>query len=294
LTLIPTLGIKISQGIAIGGGAQLFDNTSGELNATIDPNGTIQATVGQELLTSFAATFGILLRPGAYWSSLDGLGIGLVFRDRFFTSYNIPVNTYISSVPLTVSFKAVSLYTPRQWIFGLSYKHQRWLWGADLSFNQWSDFPDPNLDITVDLKIPILPVNLNDSQSYPPNFHDTFTARAGVEYLAVDAYDFDFFIRTGYSFDPSPVPPQTGETNYLDTDRHIGGLSLGWQWDGVNDYRFEVPILFDLGLQAQYLVERTVYKNNDVDPSNPGYPHLGFDGWLYAVAATVSTKFDYE
>ena len=294
LTLIPTLGVKLTEGIAVGGGAQLFDNTSGELNATIDPNGTIQATVGQELTTSFAATFGILLKPGEYWDSLKGFRLGFVFRDRFFTTYDIPVNTYIANVPLNVSFRATSLYTPRQWIAGVAYSTTHWLWEADLSFNEWSHFPDPNLVISTQMKIPILPVTLKDSISYPPHFHDTFTVRAGTEWMFVDAHDVDFLTRLGYSFDPSPVPSQHGDTNYLDTDRHITGFSMGCRWHGVGDYRFDVPFLFDLGVQGQYLVPRTSYKRNDVDRENPGYPKVGLSGWLYAICITVSTEFDYE
>jgi long-chain fatty acid transport protein len=294
LTTIPTLAIKLTRGLSVGGGTQIFDNTAGQFNAVVDPNGAVQATVGEELTASYAATFGLMIRPGEYWSPLEGLRFGLVFRDRFYTRYRIPVNSYISSVPLAVYFSAISIYTPRQWVAAVAYSRGRWLWEADLSFNEWSNFPDPNLKVDVNLKIPLLPVTFRNSASFPPHFHDTLTLRAGTEVLAVDGDDLDFFVRAGYSFDPSPVPAQTGDTNYLDTDRHIGGLSLGLQWQGVGETRFETPFAFDVGLQAQYLVPRTSYKLENISPDNPGYPRVGFEGWLYAVVATIGTQFDFE
>ncbi len=294
LTLIPTLSIKLMRGWSIGGGAQIFDNTTGEFNAVVKANGAVDATVGEELTASYAATFGMMFRPGEYWTVLDGLRIGLVFRDKFYTYYDIPVSSYISSVPLAVYFSAFSIYTPRQWVVAAAYTRRRWLWEVDASFNEWSDFPDPTLKVDVQLKIPVLPVTFRNSKRYAPHFHDTFTVRAGSEVLAYDGRDLDLFLRGGYSFDPSPVPPQTGDTNYLDTDRHIGGCSLGLQWSGVGDFRFETPFAFDAAFQAQYLTERRAYKKEDVDADNPGYPSIGFSGWLYAVLATVGTHFDFE
>lgn len=294
LTLIPTMGLKLHRGIALGGGVQLFDNTCGELNATVDSDGTIQATVGQELLTSFAAVVGVLFRPGDYWASLSGWRIGMVFRDRFFTKYDIPVYTSIGDVPLTVGFQATSLYTPRQWVFGVAYERSRWMWEVDISYNEWSDFPDPNLEIDIDFTIPILPITFQGSEIHTPGFHDTTTVRAGMEVTAYTGAQVDLLVRTGYSFDPSPVPNQRGVTNYLDTDRHIGALSLGWAVRGVGNHTFEAPMSLDLVGQAQLLTERVAYKNDDVDPGNPGYPKVGFSGVLYLVGATFSAEFDFE
>jgi len=90
------------------------------------------------------------------------------------------------------------------------------------------------------------------------------------------------------------VPPQTGYTNQLDRDRHVGALSYGLTWKGVGDFRFSAPIKIDTVGQVQYLTRRVFYKNDDVDPSNPGYPKIGMEGWLYSFGLSLSTQFDYE
>jgi long-subunit fatty acid transport protein len=120
------------------------------------------------------------------------------------------------------------------------------------------------------------------------------TVKAGAETTAWRGDDGDFLARLGFAFDPSPIPSQRGDTNYLDTDRWIGGLSFGWRWLGVGPYRFDQALVFDVGGQLQYLPPRVAYKRDNVDADNPGYPKVGFHGWLYAVGATFSVPFDYE
>jgi len=294
LSFIPTFSIKLLDILSIGGGVQTFDNTSGSWHARINQDGSIQATVTQEMIGSYAATAGLMFRPGAYWSEVDGLRFGFVFRDSFFTSYKIPVATSVGGVPLVVEFNATSLYTPRQYVAGLSYATGNWLFAVDGSYNEWSEFPHPSLDVSVHFKIPVLPIAFRDSVAEAPHFHDTVTVKTGAEVTAWRGNDGVFMTRFGLGYDPSPVPPQRGNTNFLDTDRWIGGVSVGWRWLGVGTYKFSAPLVFDLGGQLQYLPARVTEKADTVDPTNPGYPRVGFQGWLYAVGGTLSIPFDYE
>ena len=294
MTFIPTLGVKILDGLSIGGGAQIYDNTSGEWRGRLNSDGSIHATVTQSMNATFWPTGGLMIRAGEFWPALDGWRFGFVFRDRFFTHYTIPVVANVSGIPLTLNMNAISLYTPRQYVAGVSYAAGRWLFALDGSYNQWSDFPSPSLTVNVKFPIPVLPIKFLPSVSHPPHLHDTLTVRAGVETTAWRGADGDFLARAGLAFDPSPVPPQTGDTNYLDNDRYIGSLSFGWRWQGVGAYRFDAPLVIDVAGQAQYLPPRVTYKSSSVDSHNPGYPKVGFRGWLFAVGASLSVPFDYE
>ncbi len=294
VSMFPALAVKILQGLAIGGGVQIFDNTTGNWHGSIDPDGTIEATVTQELRASYVPTAGVMIRPGVYAPAVDGLRFGFVFRDEFFTRYQVPVATYLAGVPMVADFEAISLYTPREFVLGASYAYDRWLFALDAAYNQWSAFPDPSLHMVIRLHIPVLPITLQNSAAVRPGFHDTASVRTGAEARAWQGADGTFFARVGGAFEPSPVPPQRGDTNYLDTDRWIGGASVGWKWLGVRSFRFSAPVVIDLGGQVQYLPPRVAYKNDNVDPSNPGYPKVGFRGWLSAVGASVSVPFDYE
>jgi long-chain fatty acid transport protein len=294
LTFIPTLGVKILEGLSVGGGAQVYDNTSGEWRGRLNPDGSIQATATQAMIASFWPTAGLMFRPGVYWPAVAGLRVGLVFRDQFYTHYTIPVVANVSGIPLALQMNAVSLYTPRQYVAGVSYAVGRWLFALDGSYNEWSNFPSPSLEVRVRFPIPLLPISFRNSVSTPPRLHDTLTVRTGIEAAVWQGADGDFLVRAGAAFDPSPVPPQAGDTNFLDNDRYIGAISLGWRWLGVGAHRFTAPLVFDVGGQAQYLPPRITYKNEEVDPDNPGYPKVGFRGWLFAVGASLSVPFDYE
>jgi len=292
--MIPTLGVKITEGLAIGGGVQSFVDTKGEIYAYIDPSGAVQTKVGEELVMVYFPIASVLFRPGKHWDSMRGWGFGFVYRDQQYTDYLIPISAALGDIPFIVSFAAKSLFLPRQYIGAVSYDGGRWRVEADVAFNEWSEFPDPHLIIKNDVSIPIIPIEFTDSVAHPPKFHDTVTGKAGAEFDIYRHADVDMFLRGGYQIDPSPVPPQTGYTNQLDSDRHVGALSYGLTWKGVGDFRFNAPIKIDTVGQVQYLTRRVSYKNDDVDPSNPGYPKIGMEGWLYSFGLSLSTQFDYE
>lgn len=295
LTLIPTLAVRLADGLGIGGGAQLFDNTSGQIKATADPYGNIVADVGQELIMSYAPLFGLFIDPGKAFYKLDGLKLGFVWRKSFYTHYKFPVNTYIGDVPLNVTFDAISLYMPEQYVFGISYLFdERLRVGLDIAYNRWSDFPDPNLKIEVDMKIPILPIEFLNSKEIEPNLHDTLTTRTGVEFTAFHSEGMDVITRAGYFYDPSPVPDQSGITNYLDTDRHVFSAGAGIKFKKLFGFFLENPFALDAAFQYQHLVERIYKKENWVKSENPGYPEIKFSGSLWCVAITYTVWFDLE
>jgi long-chain fatty acid transport protein len=295
VALVPTLSVRIIDGLGIGGGAQLFDNTSGEINADVSATGEIVTTVGQELPTSFAPMGGIFADFGKFTPAMKGFRLGFTYRRKFFTYYTIPVNTYLGGIPLKVGFEATSLFTPDQFVLGLAYFFRdRWRFALDASYNRWSEFPDPNLRIHVNMTIPLLPVKFQDSEPIDPDFHDTITWRGGVECQAVARPDFDFWLRAGYFYDPTPVPPQTGETNYLDTDRHAVSLSPGFVVRKIGKLPMKAPLVVDLGFQYQYMVPRVFHKEGGSRLLNPGYPKIGIAGSLFATSVMIGTSFDFE
>ncbi len=295
LSVAATVSLRIIDGVAVGGGAQLFDNTSGRIDATVDPNGKVEATVGQELTSYYAPIAGVMIRPELWSGKSSGFRFAAVFREKFFTEYEIPISSYLGGVPLVVNLRAVSLFTPRQWIGGVGYgKNGSYHYELDVSYNEWSEFPDPNFDIDVKFEIPLLPIEFQNSKPYQTDFKDTVTIRAGGEKKFYDGDRLDLWGRGGYAFEPSPVPDQTGETNYLDGDRHIGAIGLGMEIPGFGFSDESLPHRFDFVFQYHYLQKRVFKKDTSIDADNPGYPRIGIDGSLWAVGASYSTLFDYQ
>ena len=79
--------------------------------------------------------------------------------------------------------------------------------------------------------------------------------------------------RGGYAWVPSPVPDQTGITNYVDNDKHVGAIGLGIELGHISRVS-KGPVRFDLALQTQSLVRRTTVKDPSLVKDEDGDGHL--------------------
>lgn len=137
----------------------------------------------------------------------------------------------------------------------------------------------------------------------PGDWADTVDVRAGVRAEGqADAFS------AGVWYAPSPVPEQSGRTNYVDNSRL--GLGLGWRhgWT-VEEQRFSLSV----GVNGQRLLSRSHQKRSDAaDPvvdelpdavqvstgaplvgsaglqtNNPGFPGFSHGGWLWTAMVGV-------
>ena len=137
------------------------------------------------------------------------------------------------------------------------------------------------------LNLPGLPIDLPPpDMPTEPDFHDIFIPRLGVEATVLDHPVVNLVVRGGYSYEPSPVPPQRGRTNYADTDKH--GLSVGL---GVELHILEnlLPEPIQIDLAAQFIYLPTVVTMKD-DPAN-AIGDFRADGWWIGGALTTRLLF---
>jgi len=134
-------------------------------------------------------------------------------------------------------------------------------------------------------------------------WHDTASGAAGIRNVFGDARTF-----LDMRYIPSPVPEQTGRSNYVDNDRF--GLSLG------GDVALHLPTVIRPGIQL--FADRFIPRHNTKDPSqivdelpdgavfssgatlspvpgahglqtnNPGWPGYSSGGWLWGGSITIS------
>ncbi len=153
------------------------------------------------------------------------------------------------------------------------------------------------------------------TQNESTDFNNTLSGNLGLEYIYSDASR----IRFGTGFTPSPVPEQTGRTNYVDNDRF--SLSTG---SGHKFVVAQVPFEVAWYMQVQFLLSNIVEKSqsdshpdcngagNDlvcdevpddlVNPStgqpyvegqglqtgNPGFPGYSSGGWIGSLGIEVT------
>jgi long-chain fatty acid transport protein len=83
-------------------------------------------------------------------------------------------------------------------------------------------------------------------------FNDSYSLAGGFEYQLRPGT----WLRSGMAWHPSPVPDQTGRTNYVDNDRIVAALGAG------NEFRlWENRFQVDLGMQMHALLARQTIKS---------------------------------
>ena len=200
--------------IAKAGAAVLLDGAHMKLEATDDFN--------------YSFNVGVMYRP------IEQFSFGLTYRGR--TETDFEGDTIITGAnlvnPKTGQFiKKINI----DGSVSMEYDHPeqvqagvRWFASdklsveADVTWTRWSINEEQYEMITLDL-----PGEAGKPQKmgHDRDWDDTTAYRFGVSYQATDAFVF----RAGYAYDPSPVPEETFDMGWPDTDRNLYSLGMGWK-----------------------------------------------------------------
>jgi len=224
------------------------------------------ANMEMDVDTLITPTAGIMFYP------LKNLRLGYSFRDQI----SLTVNPVIANATLTVAgFDLLSLtvpikldvyFTPQQHNWGISYKwRNKVLMALDVSWFRFSRYTS---------------VARGDPD---PLWKDSWIPRAGVEYYPIPV----LALRGGYFFEPSPIPDQVRTSNFLDNDRHVFSLGLGYTLQ--DPFRIILrPLDFNLAVQYMWMPDRVTHK----DPAYGGAPEaFSTGGWIIAVAGDITLRF---
>jgi len=219
-----------------------------------------------------APVVGVLADPAAW------LRLGVTYRGKFYAetvgTQDIVLRFYdfsqgVPALDITTAVLAdihyVHFWNPHQVSVGVAFSPAASLWVAlDLTWAEWSDYRDP-------------------MRTRPqPGFSDTFTPRLGLEY----ALPGGIVLRTGYFFQPSPVPEQTQASNYLDNDKHVVSAGIGYTfprlpWIPI----WKKPLTVEGFFQYTHLVTRTYHKE-------PGFgDSLSMGGYMLYAGASLQLHY---
>ncbi len=238
------LGYQVTNWLSVGVGTAYLPgigvNTGVFLpDATDQENAEINATIDTE------NAFGLL--AGTTISLPANLSFGLSFRDstalRLSSDNDLQINGATNGEPIVQQANWTPVFTPARLALGVEWAPGDWAFDADLRYTLWSGY--------------------EDSQAQEAGFVNIFSGAVGVELDYSESTD----LRIGAGFEPSPVPAQTGRTNYVDNDRlHFSiGAGHGFQWG-------ETKIEVDWYLRFQSLLTRETEKRGLDD-----YPDCGPD-----------------
>lgn len=243
-SFIVGLGLRVIDQVDIGVGATML-NSAQTLASIYLPDAAEPEVVSTNTSVSVDASlvphFGAVIRPLSDERLRLGVTAHLPGDSRVdgnsalqFFDYDYPEG----QTALFQSFEYVFAHEPLRVGFGAS--------GAFEAF-------DHTLDVHLESQWARWSAYRDRHGANPRDWVDTLDLRLGARLIGA-AHTW----AGGLMYAPSPVPEQTGRTNYVDNSRV--GAQLGWQGSWAND---GWNLTAGLGGQLQVFVERTHYKRSD-------------------------------
>ncbi|MFN7955897.1 MAG: outer membrane protein transport protein [bacterium] len=316
----PAVGVKIADGLAVGLGCVFFADVGGNLEIPTGVRGAdgvddAHTTIDQEIQPVVRATAGVIGDGRLIAEDLAAWSVGVTWRDAFSIPLQIPVTVTLGPIPLNIDLASSLLYSPQQVVLGFAHRGEDLTVAVDVSWNQWSGYQPPTLELDLDVTIPIVPIDLKDAFNADPRTKDTVTPRVGIEWRAWHGEKNDFWLRGGYAFEPTPFPEQTALTTYLDGDRHLLSAGVGVtlrELPVFGDLTEDSAVRFDAAIQYD-VIAATVHHKERVNPlfvidgnplafppltdaaghpiADPSYPSIRGEADVFVLMFTASTTF---
>lgn len=276
------LGLRVTDWLSFGAGFLALAELIGDISVAPNDEGRLGSRVRDQVIADYSAVFGVLVRPA------DWLSFGATYHGESAAAFELPITAELGSgfsIPIPrLDLVGTAQYDPRQISAEVSVAPTQ---GVRLAlaatWKQWSLYENPIVYTAVPDTLPteLCPQKVVGAQEGqigciqpPPEFDDIVVPRLGVEWvLGFGAWEV--IPRAGLAYEPSPVPEQDGDQNYLDNDRLIVAAGLGVRYDDIS-VRFAG--------QWQHLFERTDRKNPSLlanPDTNAGYPEITHSGEVF-------------
>jgi long-chain fatty acid transport protein len=274
------LALELGSRWAVGVGLAYLSKAAG----TLDLTGRVGLPVPEDSDLALDIDFDIeavdYLQAGVMFHAASFLDLGASYRGeyvfRFAQTFAIhgdvgaPMgDPVVKDGFFALDSVALDLFQPEQWSLGFALRvTRRLLVAGDVTYERWSRFENPSAQIKIDYDLG----SFNDMVHIPPSpplpapgFHDVFVPRVGLEWRAARTRHTTWDARAGYAYEPTPVPEQRYESNFVDNDKHTFSVGLGVAIAGVTDV---LPLPFDVDLYAAttFLPERAHRKIAVDDP----------------------------
>lgn len=240
--LAAALSVRATKWLSLGGGVAFLSSTRGDLDITGEAK--IKNVYDSQLRHEVDADLTAVRIPilGVRISLRDDLDVGLSYRGE--SKLDLALNARLHGnvdpeigklrVPAeySLSTRSFDAFVPRQISLGVSYRPRpRVRANAELVYTQWSAYESASSRTASHLEadvgaLPIaLPPDPKPTVLVDPGLSDRVVPRVGLEIICLELPEITVPVRVGYFYERSPVPPQSGATNFVDADRHV--LSAG-------------------------------------------------------------------
>jgi long-chain fatty acid transport protein len=258
--------------LSVGAGFQVSSNYGGAADfsavlGTTGPGRVIRRRLDSDVIGAAGPIVGVAAGP---FKTVRIFGF---WRGELKTEFTQPINVDLGTFgSLDVSVRGITQYSPHVGGLGASVTlfGDRLLLAADVAYEAWSTTPQLVPVITINLPQTLQDLAFNarvDSRTLEMNFSDIVVLRLGAEWRQGGRLK----LRAGYFYRPTMIPPQTGKSNFLDSNAHVVSLGAGWSFD--DPLKMAEAITVDLAGQVTALEGGTVVK--DGPNNNPNYTFGG-------------------
>ena len=283
LVIIPAVGVRLLEGLAIGAGFNVLGGVSGP--ATVEPG----ASGASEPRLALTASTAVALNAGVRFDPRPGVRFGFTFRQRFSAPAVVDSSAEIAGVPLSISVATDSaLFDPTTLVAAASFDLGRATVELDASYALWSAYEGPW--VTVKATLP----GVNLLSALPTGVaRDVVSLRGAGTYRIDVGRRSDLLLRAGAGFEPSMLQSaQQGVTNLVDGDKLLLGLGASLTLRSV------IPATLRLGAgasvqrvfpyaQDKRLCTTAACPPDTVDADNPGAPRLTGQGAFWSMALGI-------
>jgi long-chain fatty acid transport protein len=308
LFLAANLAIEPLEGLAIGGGLSFMSSTEGTLDVSGDvgfpdaDSSVLRHRVDADL------TAVRYPQAGIRWAPADWIELGLAYRGEFQLGLDIvaslrgrvvtetgcaETDCEVADGVLLLESRSVNAFLPQEVVFGTAVRPDDQTRVAfDLEWMDWSAYESTTAHVAYDLELDVHLANFQvppipgPSLVVAPRFHDTWIPRLGAERLVPLTGRTTLAARLGWAFEPSPAPPQTGLTNFVDADRHHLTAGVGLAIERIASV-LPGPLRLDAHVQLIAISERRIQKTSPVDPVGD----YTADGIVMSYGATLGAEF---
>jgi long-chain fatty acid transport protein len=302
LYLAASVAISPFPWLQIGGGLSFMSSTTGsidiggQLNIFQTDNSQVRSSVDADLTAVRYPEFGARVALSDKWA------IAAVYRGQFQLGLSLDAVLHGNISSLTTAYydlqtTSVNNFLPQQVVLGNSWEPLKGLRAnVDLTWVNWSAYVPPVSEVNVALNIPppkggwpasvTPPTQPAPTSILPITMHDRIVPHVGVEWRAFESEHWEAFVRAGYEYDKTPIGAQTGETNYIDRDRHAVSLGLGGR---AIELIPELPrdVRLDLHAQLSELPTGTTLKTSPTDLTGD----YTAGGHIWNLGATLTAGF---
>lgn len=268
------LGVELPWGIGVGVGVSLTPTLETETLVGYEagrgdtPDENVVIDVENTLVIESAWSAGLRFAP------MDELAFGVAWHAEQAVDAEGPNDVRAGTLVVDAEVDFHELFAPEELAFGAYAAPVPELsLSADVVWSRWSRFR------TIHDRPP------------DPAFEDVVSLRLGVEWAATPAY----VVRAGWALEPSPVPEQVGVTNFVDGDRQVIAMGMGFDLERLGWARMRVDLHARWHVVGRQRATKDLDALGDADPElsgrqidNLGYPGFHSGGSFAQVGVTAS------